>query len=692
MKIIARTALLLVGTLLASPASPDTKLDAASQKAQEQLRKGHPEDAVKTLQKAVDNAPKDPAAHRALARIQARVGNLEEAHAAALKAAEVASPGVARAHALADLALLELRVAPSAKARLHADEAVREEANAISLAALARVQARQSDLAAIQTAERAVSADAASAAAQIALGWALVASRRHAEAEKAFRAAQHVDAESAEAATGLAVATAEQGNGKDALAAAQQAMKLDEKSGEALAAYALALRTQDPSDSKAEAIYQAVMGATAEPNNAWVKLTIARLYESRGQLDHAATAYREAATLDPSLIDARLAAIQMEYRNGEIDKALTAIRQLPPELARMPQVALLHGRLLLRKEKPAEAVKVLEQAAQAIPGSADVQAALGAACYSAGDVEKAAAAFKRASDLEPGNTAYALNYALFLGYAGKPAEAVTELKRITSKTDYKDPAGFINLGYMYRAMKSPKVTESVAAYQKALALDPKNGQAALGIALAYYGARQWVEAAAAFGRVAEIDKKLAGDAAKGTAWAYYFKRDMTQAKAWAEKAATAGVPDSKEIMQAITRYEEALKAGREAAEAKARKEERERESGASIGALADKMHEGNGAQQRQAAEQLCKKGAEAAPYLAHALFSAELGVRERIVACLRDMGCAAREALPVAQRIVDGGPPIPKIAPSRAEAERELIEGDVFRDVGQLAMKLKACR
>jgi len=56
---------------------------------------------------------------------------------------------------------------------------------------------------------------------------------------------------------------------------------------------------------------------------------------------------------------------------------------------------------------------------------------------------------------------------------------------------------FINLGWLYRNLRPPKVAESVAAYEKARKLDPKSAQAALGVPLAYArpasGARPWCQ-------------------------------------------------------------------------------------------------------------------------------------------------------------------------------------------------------
>ncbi len=59
---------------------------------------------------------------------------------------------------------------------------------------------------------------------------------------------------------------------------------------------------------------------------------------------------------------------------------------------------------------------------------------------------------------------------------------------------YNDPAGFVNMGYLYRNMEPPKTDEAAAAYQKALQMKPKDDMAAqanLGLGWAYLSAKKY---------------------------------------------------------------------------------------------------------------------------------------------------------------------------------------------------------
>ena len=73
------------------PAWADKRLDDAVAKAEAQLSKGKPEEAVKILQKAVAQAPRDPEPSLALFRMFTRLGRLDEAGTALAKAGELAS-------------------------------------------------------------------------------------------------------------------------------------------------------------------------------------------------------------------------------------------------------------------------------------------------------------------------------------------------------------------------------------------------------------------------------------------------------------------------------------------------------------------------------------------------------------------------------------------------------------------------
>ena len=180
---LAVAALVVAGA--AEPARADAKLDAAVAKAEAQLAKGKEDEAVKILQKAAAQAPKDPEPALVLAQFLARLGKLEDAGASLTRASELsasASPAV-KARVLVARSSMALRMGGAAEALALAQQAVQADGGASSLSALARAQARLGLPAARETAERAVKGGTSSAAAHIAQGDALLAAHLGREAE-----------------------------------------------------------------------------------------------------------------------------------------------------------------------------------------------------------------------------------------------------------------------------------------------------------------------------------------------------------------------------------------------------------------------------------------------------------------------------------------------------------------------------
>ena len=112
-----------------------------------------------------------------------------------------------------------------------------------------------------------------------------------------------------------------------------------------------------------------------------------------------------------------------------------------------------------------------------------------------------------------------------------------------------------------------------------------------------------------------------------------------------------------------------------------------------LGGLLNQLREGNPSQQRLAANKLCRVGKEAVPHLAYALMSADIGAREDIVACLAALTPPACAALPVLERLVAEGPPVPDPNCKPAECALELREARLVSDMARAQARLRAaCR
>ena len=657
---------------IASSARADKKLDDALAKAEAQLAKGKGDEAVKILQKAASQAPRDPEPQLAFARMLLKLGKLDEAGKALGKAGELAAtaPPNVRARVLAARSTFALRAGTVRDALDLARQAVEAEAGADSLAALARAQARLGDPAARDTAERAARAAPSSATAQIARGDALLAARLFTEAEAAFQRALSLDTRSA-AGTRLALSLAAQGKVAPALEAARAATQADTYSGEAQAALALATLAQDPLDKTSEAVAAVQQGSFLEPKNPLVKFTVGRVFESRGQLAEAAGVYAEAAGLDPSWATPPVATLALLFRQGDATAVLGGLRALPDDLQASGEAQWLLGQLLLRKEDWDGAKAALDVATAALPGMAEAQAAHGTAAYNVGELKLAANAYGRAVALEPENLAYLSNYGLFLGYDDRLEEGLAVLLKVTGRPDGQDASGFINLGWIYRHFRPPRVAEAVAAYEKALKLEPKNAKAALGVALSYRAGRQWTRAVTAYERVSQVNPRLDGEAMLGTSWCYFRAGDDYKARFFAGLAAKAGVnvgPLRKALLDPTKAAAATLRTADE------------------LNELAIQLDEKNAGEQALAAQRLLGLGRPAVPYLASALRDKDtaIAVRETIVAGLGKMGPVARDALPELDRSIKAGP-----RASGPEASGKAREANLIGAMQAAALKIR---
>ena len=296
----------------------------------------------------------------------------------------------------------------------------------------------------------------------------------------------------------------------------------------------------------------AQQAARLEPKNPLPKLVLGRILERRGRLDEARAAYEEAAALDPTWPSPRLGVLAVRLRQGDADGVLASLRALPEEFRATGEAELLLGRVLLQKEEWASALLALDRAAVLLPGLAEVQALRGAAAYGAGELSEAADAYGRAVELDPANLAYRTSHALHLGYDGRREEALAALLEVTAKPEGQTSETWMALGGIYRGLEPPRVAEAVAAYEKALKLDPKNGQAALGVARSYRAGRQWARAIAAYERVSSAFPRLDREGLLGTAWCYQLSGDDTRARFYTGLAARAGA-DVEPLRRAFSR-------------------------------------------------------------------------------------------------------------------------------------------
>ncbi len=640
--------LVLAAALVASPALADKKLDDAVAKAESMAEKGKPEEAVKVIQKVAEQS-NSADAYIALARFQQHYGSLDDAQTAASKAVDLsksASPE-AQAESLATLSGLDLTRGTGRDALQHAEEAAKAApTSASALAALARAQARVTDgVTALATADRAVQAAPANGRAQLARGEALLAMGRAKDAEAAFHKALEVDPKLTLARTKLATALLAQGNAAAAEEEAKKASDADPKSGEAFAVLGRAILARDPKRWD-DAIAQAQQGAFLNPRDPVVQTTVGQIFEAGNNPDQASLAYGRALAVDPGYTPARVAMVQTLVRQGKTDAALTEAQKLVQEMPNNAPAQLTLGRLYLRKGEWQNAATALDQAVKLAPADAEANARLGTALQYVGRKSDALAAYKRAVELDPKNVDYRTTYGLILGVNGQADAGAAEIKKVVATPGYNDSAGWVNLGWLYRNTEPKHIDESIAAYKKALELNPKEEQAALGMGWSYINQKNWDAAIGAFNQAMQIDSTTAPEANNAIGWSYLFKKNPAKAREYYDKGSAAGRADPR-LLTNIGRLEKGLEAEQAALEAPppppAPRMERP-----DVGTLSATLTGSRDAgARRKAARDLASYGADALPALISAIKGdADWSVREAAANTLGSLGPRASAAVP----------------------------------------------
>jgi tetratricopeptide (TPR) repeat protein len=673
---------IMAAVLAASPAFADKKLDDAVAKADSLADKGKPEDAVKGLQKTAEGA-NTAEAYLALARLQNRVASPEDAQTSVAKAVELskAAPADVQAEALSALSAMDLMRGTGKDALQHAEEAAKAApSSASALAALARAQARTKDAqTALATADKAVAAGASSGMAHVSRGEALMAMGRAKDADAEFRKALEVEPKLTLARTKLATALIASGNAAAAEDEAKKASDADPKSGEAFAVLGRAILARDPKRWD-DAIAQAQQGAFLNPRDPLVQMAVGQIFEAGSNLDQAALAYGRALAADPGFSPARVANVNVLIRKGQPDAALADAQKIVQEMPASAQAQLVLGRLYLRKSDWQNAYNALDAAVKLAPGDAEAQARLGTAAQYIGKKPEALAAYKKAVELDPNNIDYRTTYGLLLGVNGQADAGAAELQKVVSSPGYASSDGYVNLGWLYRNTEPKKIEQSIAAYKKALEINPKEEQAALGMGWSYINQKNWDAAIAAFNQAMQIDATTSSEANNAIGWSYLFKKDADKAQEYYDKGSAAGRGDPR-LKTNIERLRKGLEAEQQALEAPPPPPRIERPDAGTLSATLGGSRDVNA--KRKAARDLATYGADAVPALVNAVKNdMDWGVRETSCNSLGAIGPKASAAVPTIMFILNSPRITEKTILTKEEMAQTMLEED-FR---------KACR
>ena len=690
-------------SVAAGTAWADVKTDQAIAKAEEQFSKGKPDEAIKALAKLASSTP-SVEAYLALAHIQELNGNVDDAVASLAKAVDVgaAAPPALKAQALSASAHMTLKNGSGKAALDAATRAVGAEKNARSLGTLASAHARVGDMkAAHAAADAAIAAGATNSTAHKGKGDALTASGQSAEAVASYRKAVELDKANTDAKVGLAYALIAANKATEAKAVALEATTSDKNSGAAFAALGLAISAEKnfsgTDASWTDAIAQAQQGAFLSPKDPQVQMVVAKLFEARGNYDQALAAYNTILTNDPGFTTARTAIIWTQFRKGDLDGALRAAAEVVKLNPESPEANKMYGEFLARKGMYKEAIPPLEKATASLPKAGDAFAMLAHSYHMTRSFEDGKNAYAKAVELNPTDIGIKSNYGLLLGMSGEPDKGAQILAALTTSPGYKSAAGFANYGWVLSRMKPPKAAEAIAAYKRAIELEPTNAGLHYGLGWAEFYAEAYPAAIAAFDKAGSMDKALYADTRAGVSRSQYFiavnanknAPDFTLTKAAIAAAEGAGRPDAWGA-DAVARYEKAIadgKANEAAAAARAAASEASGDA-VDIGKLSRQLQKGGISQRVDAANALAAAGADAAEILGYAVETdSVIAVRQAAVNSLRRIGGGARRAIPALRRYLGTQQAANPLA-GKDEVALEMMESDLRRSVAELVRKL----
>jgi tetratricopeptide (TPR) repeat protein len=242
----------------------------------------------------------------------------------------------------------------------------------------------------------------------------------------------------------------------------------------------LYLRTKQ--QDKAIANLQLV--AKNDPKNAQARLMIGVLYAQQENYAAARDAYESVLAINPKLSAAlnNLAYLYSE-RFNEPGKAFELAQRARDLLPGEPHAADTLGWILYKRKDYAWALSLLAEAADKLPGSADIQYHVGMAHYMLGEEQPARAALERALKLnaEFAGANDAKRALSILNAADTDPETVARLEKAVAQGP--DTVAYNRLAAVY--MRQGDSAKAMAAYESALKASSKNVQATLGMIRLY---------------------------------------------------------------------------------------------------------------------------------------------------------------------------------------------------------------
>jgi tetratricopeptide (TPR) repeat protein len=254
----------------------------------------------------------------------------------------------------------------------------------------------------------------------------------------------------------------------------QKALDLDSKSPDGHMAMAILMAT---TGRLAEAIHHFRIVLKEHPQLAQVRANLATaLYESE-QFEESIVEFEKALKIEPSLIKAKLTYASALRKSGQDEKALAVYQEI---LSRYPQShEALNGIGLtyMNLEKEDESLNAFHFATQLAPNVPEYRLNFAIALDGFNYPEYARLQYEETLKLNPG-WLEAKKYLLDNLFKSKEFDLIDQILSETIKVYPEDSELIVVLGRLHSTRS--EMEEAITCYERALSIDPDNGEALLG--------------------------------------------------------------------------------------------------------------------------------------------------------------------------------------------------------------------
>jgi len=248
----------------------------------------------------------------------------------------------------------------------------------------------------------------------------------------------------------------------------QQALKVEENSPQVLSAMARLANLQKDYP-EAESLLLRIV--TTQPNNPAAMADLADFYLAHGKQDKALQLYQKIVEQVPGNAQSHLKLASFYAREKKLDKAMETVTS---GLSRLPDSALLleySVRVALDRQRPAEALALIEERLSRHPDDILAHALTGAVAMSGKDYPAAERAYRKAMALDMNRPESAASLANVLVLSGQGEKGVVEAEQQLANPP-RTLGAYLLLGSLHEGLKQPQ--KAIAVYERAVLDHPEN--------------------------------------------------------------------------------------------------------------------------------------------------------------------------------------------------------------------------